>query len=70
MSKTCQYQTTLNEPNPNTMTLSHTTQDEIKSTIKKLKTNKAICPNRILTRILQNNKNEPAKLLCDLSSCP
>ena len=35
-----QYQTTLNEPNQNTVTLLPTTEDEIKSKIKELKTNK------------------------------
>ena len=41
-----QYQTTLNEPNQNTMT-----KDEIKSIIKELKTNKTTRPNSILTKI-------------------
>ena len=34
---TYQYQATLNQPNQNAITLSPTTEDEIKSTIKELK---------------------------------
>ena len=61
-----QYQTTLNEPNQNTMTLSPTTEDGIKSIIKELKTNKTVGSDNIPTKILQKNKNELAKLLCNL----
>ena len=61
-----QYHTTLNEPNQNTMTLSPTTADEIKSIIKELKTNKTTGTNSIPTKILKNKKNELAKPLCDL----
>ena len=63
-----QYQTALNEPNQNTMTLLPTTEDEIKSIIKELKANKTTGPNSIPIKILQNNKNELAKPLCDLIS--
>ena len=66
IATTYQYQTTLNEPNQNTMTLSPKTEVKIKSTIKKLKTNKIKGPNSIPTKILKNNKNELAKPLCDL----
>ena len=59
-------QATLNEPNTNTMILSPTTEDEIKSTMNKMKSNKATCPNRVPTKIPKNNKNKPAKLLCNL----
>ena len=48
------------------MTLSPTTEDEIKSTIKKLKANRATGPNSIPAKILKNNKNEQAKTLFDL----
>ena len=61
-----QYHTTLNEPNQNTMTLSPTTADEIKSIIKELKTNKTTGTNSIPTKILKNKENELAKPLCDL----
>ena len=45
------------------MTLYPTTEDETKSTIKKLKTSQATGPNRIPIRILKSNKNEQAKPL-------
>ena len=63
---TYQYQTTLNEPNQNTMILFPTTEDEIQAIIKELKTNKTTGTNSIPTKILENNKNELATPLCDL----
>ena len=48
------------------MTLSPTTENEIKSIIKELKANKTTGPNSIPTKILKNNKNELSKPLCDL----
>ena len=48
------------------MNLSPTAEDEIKSIIKELKANETTGPNSIPTKILNNNKNELAKPLCDL----
>lgn len=48
---TYQYKTTLNEPNQNRMTLFPTNEDEIKSTVKELKINKATGPTGIPVRI-------------------
>ena len=63
---TYQYKTTLNEPNQNRMTLFPTNEDEIKSTVKELKINKATGPTGIPVRIPKTNNIELAKPLCDL----